>query len=131
MKIKVSDVAAVNAALAAVNGKATAHTITSPEWVKALANDTEKLLEGRGLAKAERNGTTLTYTPMGPSANKYKYAATSTRITLQRGSKEWYLTNVERVDVWPKNPERNIINISKAQADMIMAASLKQFTVNA
>jgi hypothetical protein len=122
MKIKVTDYAAVEAALAKVNGKASAFTATAGD-VQREAERAEKTLEARGVTKANRSGCALLYRPGGPSANRYEYAAISTHVRLERGSKDWFLTVVVRDTVYPKTPEKRELLITlAAQEDVIRHA---------
>jgi hypothetical protein len=94
MKIKLSDTAKIIAALEEGQGRATARTASLHE-VNALAEYAEQKLEKLGLAKSLRAGATAYYYP--PQVpNSYDYAASGTFFTLQRGSSDWYLTEVSR-----------------------------------
>lgn len=115
IKITTDNRAAIEAALQTVNGKATAFTVTDPNAVVILANEGEARLAV--VNKANRAGTTLTYRPAGPSANAYKYGTISTRVMLRRGGDAWFLTDVERVEVFPKQAELNLLIISKAATE--------------
>jgi hypothetical protein len=52
-----------------------------------------------------------------------------TRITLTRGAKDWFMTDVKRVGVYPKQGEHYRISISTAQRDRIVAVALRIFEV--
>ena len=129
MKIKLTDDARVEAALDAVNGKATSFTIQYASVVRGIAEDAEKALAL--LPKAQRSGAVVTFTPSGPSAGAYKNSAISTIVTLQRGSSAWFLIGVGRTSVYPKQTERLSITITKGQADVIIKAAIRPFTIQA
>lgn len=129
LKITTDNAAKIEAALAEVNGKATAFTVATYHAVAVYAEAIEKRLDASRLPKAERNGVTATIRPAGPTANAYKYAAKSTTVTLQRGAKDWYLTAVTDASVYPRERERVTIKISEAQRDAISRKALEDFTV--
>lgn len=79
-------------------------------------------LEDRFLTQRERVGATVTYISAGPSANAYRNSAQSTKITLTRRTKGWYLTAVERTQVWPRNPIKMHI---KSTADAARTAAIR------
>jgi len=124
-----ANVAAVNAALADVNGKASAFAITSWAQVMEVAQEAERRLEAAGLPKATRKGAVVAYRPAGPSAKAYKYAARSTRVTITRGSSDWYLTDVQAVSVYPRSVEQTATNISPEQRAIIIDHALEAFRV--
>jgi hypothetical protein len=131
MKIKIdttSNNEVINAELDKVNGKASSFTIASALEVEKIAARAEKKLEL--LPKAMRKGAVVRYRPAGPSANSYKYAAKSTRITIERGASGWFLTGVESAEVQPKRSENFVISITDAQADEIKARAIAPFFIN-
>lgn len=127
IKIDIKNNEAINAALEAVNGKATSFTITSAKEVLDAVKAVETKLAV--LPKAERKGAKAHYRPTGPSASSYKYMAKTTRITIERGATDWFLTGVFSEGVLPKASERMIISISKAQADEIQRRAIADFNI--
>jgi hypothetical protein len=122
MKINVNDTKKISAALEAVNGRATAHTLTSCD-VWALAERAEKDLQSRGVSKKAMKGTRVTYTPAGPGkayARKARYVV-STLVTIERGSSGWFLTEAERNEIWADSPERLVIHVTAEARQAIMA----------
>ena len=119
----------INEALDAVNGKATAFTVTNFKEVASYAERAEKQLEKSKLAKSERVGAFAICTPDGPSAKSYKYSAKSTTIRIERGSKDWYLVGVSDTQVSPRQNEKMIIKITQTQAEIIQAKSIADFVV--
>lgn len=118
---------AIEAALQAVNGRATSMTMRHFHHVADVAERAETMLET--LPKAERKGAVVTYVPEGPRANRYKYSAISTRLMLQRKASAWYLTDASRVDIWPKQPDRMAVYISPEQGAEISRRALAGFHV--
>ena len=54
-------------------------------------------------------------------------APAAAETTLARGAGVWYLTGVERSEVYPKNPERFAVSISDRAADNLVKRTLKAF----
>lgn len=133
MKINLSrteaNVAAVNAALAAVNGKAEAFTITSWWAVSEVAKEAEERLRVAGIPKAVRKGAKVLHTPAGPTATAYRYHVASTEIQITRGSSDWYLTGVRAVTLYPRSAEKTTTTISPEQRAIIIDHALDPFHV--
>ena len=122
--------APVNAALTAVNGRASSFTITSGTEVRIHAREAEAVLERAGIPQAERIGTIADVVPAGPGAKAYKYAVASTRITLQRGAKgAWFLTGVVRCERYPTDKGGSIVTISEAARDSVVRHALAPFVI--
>lgn len=130
MHIKVTDdnLSKVWDALDRANGKAKAH-VALPGDVLALATKAEGSLSSRGLPVRARVGAQVVWHGGGASALAYRYKMARTRITLTRGAKDWFLTDVKRVGVYPKQGEHFRISISPAQRDRIVAMALRTFEV--
>lgn len=137
IKIEISEqgvvagvLADIQTALGDVNGKATSFTITSSSAVVSVAKRAEKYLSDYGVPASDRGGATVTYRPEGPSANSYKYGAASTQIKMRRKSGSspiWYLDEVSRVDVYPKNGEKFCVTISDSSARNLVKRTLAAF----
>lgn len=120
MKVKVcsNNSQVIEGKLRAVNGTASKFTITSFEKVRNVSVEAEDRL--KLVNKNNRHGTMAVYTPNGPYSNGYKYSPFSTRITLKRGAKDWYLIKVERVEVSPRQKEHLKLIISQQAFDDIV-----------
>jgi hypothetical protein len=131
MKIKIEskNENEIQAALAAVNGKALSFTITSYAQVEAYAAGVEDVVKKTKLPKKERLGIRAYITPAGPSAKSYKYASKSTGLTIEYGAAGWYLVRVASTDVFPRQPERIKITITQAQRDAIAKRAVADFIV--
>lgn len=127
IKINLANNGAINAALDKINGKATSFTITCTLEVLDIVKAAEAKLAI--LPKADRKGAKVMYRPAGPSANSYKYSAKSTRIYIERGSNDWFLTNVQPDAVQPKGREMMSITITNAQAAEIQRRAIADFYV--
>lgn len=133
MKINISrteaNVAAVEAALAAVNGKAEAFTITSWWAVSEVAKEAEERLRVAGIPKEARKGAKVFHTPAGPTATAYRYPVASTEIEITRGASGWYLTFVRRVTIYPCRTAETHTLISPEQRAIIIDHALDPFRV--
>lgn len=130
MRIKVADdnLTEIWDVLDETNGNAKKH-VALPGDVFAVATKAEESLSSRGLTARERVGAQVVWHGAGASALAYRYKMVRTRITLTRGTKDWFLTDVKRVGVYPKQGEHYRISISPAQRDRIVAAALLTFEV--
>ena len=121
--------AAIVAALANVNGRAEAHTISTYADVWAVADRAEVLLDRRGVSKKNRVGATIIHHPSGPSASAYKYGVVSTDITLKRVADGWRLVGVNRYKQWPRSLELFSLTISPSAADDISRTAFDGITI--
>jgi len=131
MKIAIAEknLAAIETELKKINGKAQSFALTSFNEVQVAAGVAEKKLAA--LPKSDRAGATLTYRPNGPSANSYKYDADSTIIRLARTSSGWFLVDVIKSKVSPKQPQFFELTISEKQAEEIKRRAIAGFCVRA
>lgn len=118
----------LDAALAAVNGRAESFTVTSYSHLDYLSKRAEKLLEERGVRTKNRVGAVLEYRPAGPSANAYKYDAISTGVEITRFSTGWFLTDCSRESVYPREREVFTIALGEKAIDDIVAYAMTGFT---
>lgn len=121
MKIKITDTNKVNAAIAEVEGRATARCASAGD-VLGLAKYAEVKLAAL-LAKSHWAGAQAHYRP-GRVANSYNYRAAGTFFTITRGSSAWYLTSVSRDDVGSQSyggGDHYDITLSVAQQLQIVA----------
>lgn len=125
MKIGIDDTMKIDEALKGVNGNATTFTVNSPYKVGQLAVHADNVLACAGITDAEANGTFATFRPAGPWANAYKNSAISTLLTIKKSRGKWYLIGVERVPVYPRNPERFHVTATDKAALAMAARMLK------
>ena len=130
MKIKVADnnLTKLWDALDQANGNAKKH-VALPGDVFALATRAEQSLSNSGLPVRERVGTKVVWHGAGASVLAYRYKMARTCITLTRGAKDWFMTDVKRVGLHPKLGEHYRISISTAQRDRMVTAALRTFEV--
>lgn len=118
MKLNVAkaDPAALEAALAAVNGRAFANTTTTADEVRSIADEAEAALAGLGLPKCHRRGAVAIHVSGKGLPNAYKYRGIATQIRLLRGARDWYLVAVERAPAYPGDDGRALkVSISPEQ----------------
>ena len=128
IKIHAKNAQKIRDALAAVNGNARSFTITSISDVWPAIRDAEQQLST--LPKADRVGASFTYTPAGPSASSYKYAAVSTCIHVERRATGWFLVDVRPDEVRPRSPERLAVTITPEQCAEIQRRAVAGFKIS-
>lgn len=102
IKITAENAGAIEAALAKVNGRASAHTFTAFDQIEALARRAEEKLEEIGIVKSARNGATYESASAGSVAKCYRGTRVVTLVELQRKSAGWYLIAVYTATVWSR-----------------------------
>ena len=131
MKIKINETnrAAISAALAAANGKATAHTFNSAEDIIACAATAEAQLTALGIPKNERAGATAGASSGSKLPNAYKYSRITTRITITRGSSAWFLTEITTGETWDKKSGGTYLKVTSAQDATAVAKFRSSYSV--
>ena len=131
LSIDVNNTAEVVAALAAVNGKATSFATTSASTVIGVGNRLSRMLHDFGMSLKDRAGCEVIHCAAGPSANKYKYAAAATLITLRIGSdgKTVRLVGVSKSSVYPKERECFRPRLTRRAYDAYMSRCADRFEV--
>jgi hypothetical protein len=115
IKITEKNSAAIVAALAAVNGKATAHAWTTFGDIDYLARVAEvKLLDLVGSQKAAV-GASFRATSGSKVANSYKYSRSGTAVTLERRSTGWFLVHAAEQTLYPNTGGDRRLVLTQAQ----------------
>ena len=123
MKINVKNDTKINAALRAVNGRSASFCYTSASQIRALADRADATLNDRGVRKKNASGTKLTARMAGPSANRYRYPANANGVTLLRTSGAWFMTDVWKEVVYPREKEYFGVAVQpNAHADILAHA---------
>ncbi|MBB5046856.1 hypothetical protein HNR60_001605 [Rhodopseudomonas rhenobacensis] len=107
IRIDNDNTAALQAALDAVNGKASAFTLRYASTLVHIAARATARLDRLAVPTAERAGTVVSYRTAGPSAKSYNggRSAIGTAVELTAGAGgQWYVTSVQRAEVYPRNP---------------------------
>ena len=113
--IYLTKAADIEAALAEVNGKATAHTLTQHIDLELLARRAETRLNGSGVPKKDWRGIRVVYRPEGPGksyARKARYFIT-TRVVLEYRASGWALVLAERAETWADAKEIFTIRVTE------------------
>ncbi len=128
MKISISDenIPKLQAALDAVQGRATQHVYTGRDVVILALRAEHQLLAllpktaAPGAAASARSGTAL--------PNAYKYSRIVTRLKLSRGSKHWCLVSA-KVESAYRDAGRLGLTLTQKQADLAVARFCQNFSV--
>ena len=126
MKIKICDKNQnrITESLEKENGRATSLTICSYQAISELARVSEKKLSD--LPKKYRQGAALVFVPTGPSRS-YGYKAKTTRVELARGSSDWFLVNIEKIDIFPGSAGVDSIALSTDQFERMVDVKMDGF----
>ena len=117
----------LEAALSAVNGRATTHTWVARSLfsIERLAAEAEKQLHRLGVPKRERAGAKYVAQSGSRLPNAYHGTAVATTATLLRRSSHWYLVDYERYDLWPRHPPQRTLVLT-ADQDARAVANLRR-----
>jgi len=130
MKLKISDnptdQAKIEDVLRSVNGEASMHTYSSASEIIAVANKAEQELDRLLLPKKNRAGAVAEKTSGGKVPTSYGYRRAATRVELTRGTRDWYLTYVLRVEVFPDNPGRRLSLILTEEQDKLAVENFRK-----
>jgi len=101
--------ATIASILKLVNGRAISQTFTHRYEVRDAAHEVERTLDSFGIPKKNRRGIIAEVESGGVLSSAYKYDAVTTTITIERGSRDWFLTDVRASKTYPcKKPTRKI-----------------------
>lgn len=115
--------AAIAAALAAANGRASAHTAAISDLI-AAAHSAEEQIAALGLPPSRRIHAKARYVSGSRVPSTYKYKRLVTVATLVRGSAGWFLTDCITAAVWPSVIGGTTVSIP-ASADEYLVAKLR------
>lgn len=110
-------------AVETVNGRATAFTLSSRN-ILDLADEAEKWLDRHDMPKKSRVGVRVFHRPAGPSAKSYKFRATTTEVVIVRRTSGWFLSEIKRGFVNPKQGATTRYIINEATRDVIVRNAL-------
>jgi hypothetical protein len=108
----------INRLIIEVNGDAWTHTVTRAEVFERDAERLEKWL-GRRLTKKFFLGAAYHCTSGEAVAKAYQYSRIATAYTLTRGSKYWYLTQLERTRIFQSGGSEQIVLTDKQDAEAV------------
>jgi hypothetical protein len=127
MKIKVTS-NKLPGALALANGKCTAHTARLSDFHEAALR-AEAELSGLKLPKRKRIGAGFVFESGKKLPSSYKYRRTITRARLVRGARDWFLSEISTVEVWPSCGGGSILILTQSQADCAIAEFKQKFRI--
>ena len=118
MKIKANNTDRVQKALDGVqSGRMTARTVNTRD-VAELAEAAEEYLD-KYLPKKDRIGARAVYF-QADLPNAYKYTAQTTRVLLERYATDWFLVEVDRINIRPGEPTFNKVFLPAGTQDAVM-----------
>ena len=127
MKIKISS-PKLPGALALANGKCTAHTARISDFIgSALRAEME--LHELNLPKRKRIGAEFVFESGRKLPSSYKYRRTITRARLVRGARDWFVTSICTVEVWPSCGGGSLLSLTQSQADCVVSEFKQKFKV--
>jgi len=129
MRINLTNMEAVRAALDAVNGRATAHTYHMSCQVADVAREAERALARLNLSKSARRGARYVSQSSGNLPKAYKYNAIGTTVTLERGASAWFLVDVTACDIRPGAAPFQRLTLTPDQDAAAVAALRKAYAV--
>jgi hypothetical protein len=109
-----------------VNGKARSATASAMDILNAT-EIAEKQLAAFGIAKSSRIGAEMTYTSGGSVAKAYKYTRIANRIKAVRGGSFWYVTSIERVELFPNQDGGIKVGLNADQEKTALAGVRAKF----
>ena len=127
IKICTGNYSKIYAAIVAINGKPLAHTADVSE-IDALAIDIQNQLNDLSIAKKDQIGATASGMSGGNVPVAYKYSRIVNTFQIERGSADWFLIDVKRVEIYG-NASKNRLSLTPAQRDIALAKFTAQFSV--
>ena len=109
-----------------VNGKARSATASAMDILNAT-EICEKRLAEFGISKSSRIGAEMTYTSGGSVAKAYKYTRIANRIKAVRGGSAWYVTSIERVELFPNQDGGIKVGLNAEQEKTALSAVRAKF----
>ena len=131
MKIKIVEAnqVAINALLDKINGKSYSHTAFH-KHIFDLAESSELQLNKFDIAKKDRSGAIASGMSGGNVPSAYKYSRIVNTYTIERGSADWFLIGINKIDNWG-NASKDNLSLTPAQRDIAVHKFTSQFSVQA
>lgn len=129
MKIKINDknTAALEAALANANGKATAHTFKWAFEIIGVAQQAEAKLNSLSLGKGSRSGAIATANSGGKVPNAYKYTRITSTAVIVRGSSAWFLIDLLTSESFRRTAGAVHVSLTSSQDAEVTATFRAQY----
>lgn len=124
--IKPDNADTIGTILENVAGRARTHTYIFPTEIANIIIDAEKKFAKYGIAKKYWRGNKIVARSGVPTSKSYARkgrTAIASEVRLERGSKDWFLVGVNKIDRWtgPGGDEKITITISKTAMENIVA----------
>jgi hypothetical protein len=117
----------IEAALADVNGRASAHAFTYFLEIEYIRDKLTEQLDRLHLPQALRAGAFMISMSGNDVPNKYKGTRVGTCVKVEHRSKDVYLTEISRVTLWQQGGKDQLFLLPK-QEDWILQNIRKQWT---
>jgi hypothetical protein len=129
MKIKISiqNSAALEAALAKANGRATVHTFKWAFEIIEIARKAEAKLDHLALKKGSRKAAIARASSGGTIANAYRYPRITSTATLVRGSSAWFLVSAGTTSSFCRKAGDTYVSLTSSQDAEVTATFRSQF----
>ena len=109
IKFDIKNAAKINALLGEVNGRASGHTyyefVDFKNEAERFISKIEALLGGKKYCL----GAKFSIESGGSVKSAYKYTRIGTRISLECRASGWFVTNIQRADIWARGGESKIV----------------------
>ncbi len=128
IKVCESNESIIHKALAAINGSASSHTVSSYLEVEDIAQRAETRLQGLVPNKKDMSNAIVRFTSGGPMPNAYRYRRIGTMVELTRKSRAWYVTAIKRVDLDQRGGGRRYL-LTSHQADLAVQNFKSKFSI--
>ncbi len=91
--------------LAAINGRAKAHTFNNIAEIEQIFDEYEKKMLEAGLSKRDMQGAHLIIQSGSPVNSAYKQKCkgfvSCNKVVAIRGAKKWRIESIEKIETWP------------------------------
>lgn len=130
MKLKITPTNSkkIEAELASVNGKSTAHAYTTYSEIENLAKIAE-ITTLEYLLKKDANGVIFTAESGKHMPNCYKGLRNTTIVSMTRSSSGWFITSISPSSQWPNQSGFQRLTLTKEQKDIAVSKFLSDFNV--
>ena len=110
----------VEGVLGTVNGRATAHTFSSPLEVLHCLETAEQRRTMLGLSKRDAVGMRVHFVSGAPVANRYRWNREATHVVLQARPSGWFLEAVDSLRIGPAQGGTVAPWLTPAQAALVL-----------
>lgn len=108
LKFKIENAAKINALLDSVNGRASDHTYSKFSDVEVEAKYYISKIETILGGKKHCRGVKFFIQSGGEVSGGYKYARVGTQVSLECRASGWFITNIQRADIWARGGRSKI-----------------------